>query len=94
MAASEGDVDKAAEGTDIRQSLVDLGRIIKNHKKGIFTEHTLIKLLAPSFVKRGKFFLFLSLSPQSTHLDQTIRTLKFGKEAAESHIGQAVKNRD
>ncbi len=94
MEASEGDVEKAKEGTDIRQSLLDLGRIIKNHKEGNFRGHTLIQLLAPSFIKRGKFFLFLSLSPQFTHLDQTIRTLKFGKEAAESHIGQAVKNRN
>jgi kinesin family protein C1 len=88
------DADQKEEGTQIRQSLLALQRVLKNLKQGsnaAFRESKLTLLLKDSLTGSAKVLMFLNISPEEECLDETKNSLSFGSEVNSIQVGVAKK---
>eukprot|EP00475_Leptophrys_vorax_P043776 TRINITY_DN8525_c0_g1_i1.p1 TRINITY_DN8525_c0_g1~~TRINITY_DN8525_c0_g1_i1.p1 ORF type:complete len:633 (-),score=185.02 TRINITY_DN8525_c0_g1_i1:22-1752(-) len=88
------DSEQKEEGTQIRQSLLALQRVLKNLKQGSkasFRESKLTLLLKDSLTGSSKVLMFLNISPEEDCLEETKNSLSFGAEVNAIQLGQARK---
>jgi kinesin family protein C1 len=87
--------DQKVEGAHIRQSLLVLERVLKSLQEGSkppFRDSQLTQILKSSLSESSKVVMFLNISPEEEHLNETKRTLQFGSMAKTVKLGRAKKN--
>jgi kinesin family protein C1 len=88
------DNQQKQEGSYIRQSLLTLERVLNCLQKGTkapFRDSRLTQLLKDSLTGTAKVVMFLNVSPEEECLDETKKSLNFGKMVNNVTLGQAKK---
>jgi len=84
---------QATEAFKINGSLKVLGDVIeaikKNQKHVNFRDSLLTKLLQNNFVGSSKTLMFVNISPQPEHANETVNSLRFATKANNTNIGTA-----
>lgn len=84
---------QATEAFKINGSLKVLGDVIeaikKNQKHVNFRDSLLTKLLQNNFIGSSKTLMFVNISPQPEHANETVNSLRFATKANNTNIGTA-----